>query len=448
MSIETLKVNDEDSYASAFSRLYEHPSHGDGWLREVRVEAMDRFLKTGFPTPRHEDWRFTNISPLKNTTFLLALSPTSLPSARAVGRALLPGLRGVALIFVNGHNAPGVYPLDSPPKGVVVLSLKEATLRFPELVREHIARYADQGDAFTALNTAFISDGAFIYVPKGVVVEKPIYVVYISTSSATPIVSFPRSLILLEEGSQAQVVEDYVSIGGGTHFTCAVTEVVADEGCVFHHYMLERENVESFNVSTLRVEQKRSSSVSSHSALIGGSIVRNNVHPVLAGEGADCLVNGVFMGRGTQHLDNFMRVEHASPHSGSRQFYYGILDDSSHGVFSGRIIVHKGAQKTDAKQTNRNILLSDSATIDTKPQLEIYADDVKCTHGATIGQIDSDALFYLRSRGIPGDEARAMLLTAFAGEGLERMGAAPVRRYLERFVSDWFEMARRARAAA
>ncbi|MEM4658119.1 MAG: Fe-S cluster assembly protein SufD [Candidatus Methanosuratincola sp.] len=448
MNIDALKVNDEDSYADAFLRLYEHPSGGDGWLREIRVSAMERFRKMGFPTPRHEDWRFTNISQLKSTPFLLASFPESLPSARAVGRALLPGLGGVALVFVNGYHAPGVYPVDSQPEGVVAISLKEAVQRFPELVREHLARYADQGDAFTALNAAFMGDGAFVYVPKGVVVEKPIYVAYLSISSDAPLVSFPRSLILLGEGAQAEVVEDYVSVGGGVHFTCAVTEVVAEEGSVFHHYMLERENVESFNVSTLRVEQKRSSAVSSHSALIGGALVRNNVHPVLAGEGADCLINGIFMGRGTQHLDNFMRVEHASPHSGSRQFYYGILDDSSHGVFSGRIIVHKGAQKTDAKQTNRNILLSDAATIDTKPQLEIYADDVKCTHGATIGQIDSDALFYLRSRGIPGDEARAMLLTAFAGEGLERMGAAPVRRYLERFVSDWFARARGARAEA
>jgi len=296
-------------------------------------------------------------------------------------------------------------------------------------------------DAFSALNTAFMQDGLFVFVPRGIILEAPIYALYVSTAAAAPTISHPRNLIVLEESAEASVVEDYVSLdSGGVHFSNVVTELVAGENSTLNHYLLERENDSSFNVSTFRIEQQRDSAVASHTALIGGSLVRNNIHPVLAGEGADCLINGVFMGRGTQHMDNFMMVEHASPHCNSRQFYYGVLDDKSRGVFSGRIIVHKDAQKTDAKQTNRNLLLSDAAQVDTKPQLEIYADDVKCTHGATIGQINKDALFYLRTRGIPEDGARNNLLVAFAGECVDRMPLEPVREFLRRIVTDWFRV--------
>ncbi|PYX80453.1 MAG: Fe-S cluster assembly protein SufD, partial [Acidobacteria bacterium] len=212
-------------------------------------------------------------------------------------------------------------------------------------------------------------------------------------------------------------------------------ELVAADQAVISHYMIEREALNAFNISTLRIQQGRGANVASHSVLLGGALVRNNVHPVLAGEGAECLVNGLFIGGGRQHMDNYMMVEHASPHCASRQFYNGILDGHAQGVFHGRIIVHNAAQKTDAKQTNRNLLLSDDAQIHTKPQLEIYADDVKCTHGATIGQIEEDALFYLRSRGIDEASARKLLLSAFASECLERMKQDGVRKYIEQVLS-------------
>jgi Fe-S cluster assembly protein SufD len=245
----------------------------------------------------------------------------------------------------------------------------------------------------------------------------------------------PRNLIVAEDQSQVAVIEDYASVGGeSVVFSNAVTELIAGESTVAQHYLIEREHLKAFNVQTLRIEQGRSANVASHSVLLGGGLVRNNVHPVLAGEGGECLINGLFIGNGRQHLDNYMLVEHASPHCGSRQFYNGILGGNAHGVFHGRIIVHKDAQKTDAKQTNRNLLLSDSAQIDTKPQLEIYADDVKCTHGATIGQIDENALFYLRSRAIDDTTARRMLLVAFASECLDRMKEGPARAHVERLV--------------
>jgi Fe-S cluster assembly protein SufD len=245
----------------------------------------------------------------------------------------------------------------------------------------------------------------------------------------------PRNLVVVEEESQATIIEEYVSLEDSGVLLCnSATELIAGESATVSHYMIEREHTEAFNISTLRIQQDKSANVASHALLLGGGLVRNNVHPVLAGEGGECLINGLFIGQGRQHLDNYMHVEHASPHCNSRQFYNGILDGHSHGVFHGRIVVHKAAQKTDAKQTNRNLLLSDDAQIDTKPQLEIHADDVKCTHGATIGQIDADALFYLQSRGIDEASARKILLLAFAGECLEHMKLGPAREHAERLI--------------
>jgi Fe-S cluster assembly protein SufD len=285
-----------------------------------------------------------------------------------------------------------------------------------------------------ALNTAFVEDGAYVHVKRGVVAEAPIHLLFVSSSDHTALMSHPRNLILFEDQSQGTVVEEYVSLGGGVMFSNSVTELVAGDDAHVSHYMIEREHKEAFNVSTLRIQQGRTANVASHSFLLGGGLVRNNVHPVLAGEGGECLINGLFVGSGKQHLDNYMHVEHASPHCASRQFYNGILDDKAHGVFHGRIVVHKDAQKTDAKQTNRNLLLSDDAQIDTKPQLEIYADDVKCTHGATIGQIDENALFYLRSRGMSEAEARQLLLLAFASECVERMRPGAAQIYVEQLI--------------
>ncbi len=316
--------------------------------------------------------------------------------------------------------------------------MAEALERRREDVEANLTKHVDfQDDFFSALNTAFLEDGGFVYVPRNTVLERPIHLLFVATATPEPTVSHPRNLIVVEEVSQAAVIEEYISLGGeAVYFSNVVTELVVGESSVVEHYLIERESAKAYNIGTLRIHQGRDSNVASHTMLFGGALIRNNVHPVLAGEGAHCLINGLFMPVGRQHMDNFMRVEHASPHCDSRQFYTGILDDDSHGVFSGRIIVHKDAQKTDAKQTNRNLLLSDNAQIDSKPQLEIYADDVKCTHGATIGQLDEEAVFYLRARGISLEAARALLLFGFAAENLERMRQEGVRDYVEELVTD------------
>jgi Fe-S cluster assembly protein SufD len=406
------------------------------WLRKLRQDAFTRFCEAGFPTTHDEDWRFTNVSAIAQTAFQLTRNCRVRASQKKLEPYQVPGA-SCQLVFVNGRFARELSSLGNLPDTVNVSSLAGEISSNPGAIEAHFGRYLDiRRDAFCALNTAFAEDGAFVHIPRGTLVEEPICLLFVSTGDDAPSMSHPRNLIVAEENSQATFVEDYVSLDGGAGFCNTVTELVAGDHTVLSHYMIESEHKQAFNISTLRIEQGRSANVVSHSVLLGGALVRNNVHPVLAGEGGECLINGLFIGNGHQQLDNYMLVEHASPHCGSRQFYNGILDGHAHGVFHGRIIVHEEAQKTDAKQTNRNLLLSDDAQIDTKPQLEIYADDVKCTHGATIGQIEGDALFYLRSRGIDEVSARKLLLFAFASECLDRMKHGPVRKHVEGLINE------------
>jgi Fe-S cluster assembly protein SufD len=424
------------NYLEAFGEL-EKRSAQPTWLRSLRDTAFDRFCENGFPTTKDEDWRFTNLSAISQTQFQLARDAYEPIEPATLQPFLVPGA-ACRLVFVNGRFVSALSDLESLPAGIKVSSLAAEIAKDTSTLEPNLGRYLNvERDAFGALNTAFIEDGAFVYLPRRTVLEAPISLLFISVPGGEPSVANPRNLIVAEEDSQGSIMEDYISLGSGVCFSNVVTELIAGDNTLISHYLIEREDVLALNVSTLFTRQGRSSNVASHSVLLGGALVRNNVHPVLAGEGAECLINGLFIGKERQHLDNYMLVEHASPHCSSRQFYNGILDDHAHGVFHGRIIVHKDAQKTDAKQTNRNLLLSDNAQIDTKPQLEIYADDVKCTHGATIGQVEEEALFYLRSRGVDEASARGLLLYAFANECLDRMSCAPVREYLQKQVQQW-----------
>jgi len=439
-----------ENYLESFSEFEKFATGRDlPWLRRLRQDAFARFCEVGFPTTHDEDWRFTNVSAIGRTPFRLIRNDRTRLSQHELEPYRVPGI-ACQLVFVNGRFARELSVLNNLPAGVEVSGLAGKTTSGPGAIELHLGRYLDtRGDAFCALNTAFAEDGAYVHIPRSTLVEEPIYLLFVSTADDAPSMSHPRNIIVAEEDSQATIVEDYVSLDRGAVFCNTVTELVAGDHTVLSHYMIEREHKEAFNISTLRIQQGRSTNVVSHSVLLGGALVRNNVHPVLAGEGGECVINGLFIGNGGQHLDNYMLVEHASPRCGSRQFYIGILDGHAHGVFHGRIIVHKDAQKTDAKQTNRNLLLSDDAQIDTKPQLEIYADDVKCTHGATIGQIEGDALFYLRSRGIDEVSARKLLLFAFATECLDRMKQGPVRKHVEGLINRClFQMANSAPGAS
>jgi len=413
-------------------------SQGPAWLTPLREAALARFNELGLPTPKHEEWRFTNLAPLSKISFREPGASTAAvrPDDVAAAGIDLPG--AVRLVFVDGRLVPGLSRLSGLPAGVTVAPLSEALKSHREQIEPHFARSVEQEqDAFAAMNTALIREGAFIHIPRGVALERPIILQSLTSAGTHPTVTHPRNLILIDEGAQATVIEDYAPLAAGdgpAHFTNALTEIVLGANAHAHHYFLERESPKAFNISTLRVQQHQGSDLSSHSVLLGGALVRNNVHITLDGERCESLLNGLFIPGQGQHMDNHMRVFHNKAHCNSRQYYKGVLDGNGRGVFSGRIFVAIDAQKTDAIQRNANLLLSPDAQIDTKPQLEIYADDVRCTHGATIGQLDPNSLFYLKARGLSDEAARAMLIFAFAGEGLDRMALEPLRDRLRAHV--------------
>ncbi len=402
------------------------------WLAGIREEATRRFLELGLPTLKDEDWRLTSLRPLELLRFSTSPEASALRESE-VAKLLFPGLDGPRLVFVNGRYCPEASSTAGLPREITVARLQDAGERERAVLRNHLARYASakDPDPFTLLNTALFEDVSFVHVPRGVTFETPIWLVHVSECRDAALLTSPRTLVVAEESSRVTVVEDCVGrSGSAAYFTNAVTEISVGANADVHHYLLERESPSAINISSLKVHQERDSRFVSHSVLLGGALIRNNVNPVLDGEGCHSVLNGLYVGDGTRHMDNLMRVEHAKPHCDSRQYYKGILSDSAHGVFSGRIVVAKGAQKTDAVQRNANLLLSPSARANTKPQLEIYADDVKCTHGATVGQLDDEAVFYLRSRGLDEAAARGLLVYAFAREALDRMEYEPIRRGL------------------
>jgi Fe-S cluster assembly protein SufD len=408
--------------------------NGQSWLHRLRKGAMKRFSELGFPTQREEDWRFTNVAPLAKIPFKpVAPDETNGFSAEKLERAAFQPGACCRLVFVNGHFAPSLSSV--PPAGVTVLSLAAVLDSHPEWLEPFLGRHAEfQNHAFTALNTAFINDGAFVSVPKGMIVAEPIYLLFASTAAGEGSVAHPRNLVVAGENSQVSILESYIGLEDEVYFTNAVTEIVAGANAVIDHYKLQRESSEAFHVATTQVYQQRGSKFSSQYVGLGGALVRNEVRALLDAEGCECTVNGLYMADGTQHMDNFTVIDHAKPRCASHELYKGILDGKAHGVFNGKIFVRQDAQKTDAKQTNKTLLLSDNAIINTKPQLEIYADDVKCTHGATIGQLQEEALFYLRARGIGIEEARSLLTYAFANDIIARIKLEPIRNQLEKIL--------------
>jgi Fe-S cluster assembly protein SufD len=353
-------------------------------LAEIRKRAAELFETRGYPTTRDEEWRFTNVAPIAKASF-----PVIAPNP-------------------NGH------------------SLREGLERHPGLIEEHLGQHASsEANAFVALNTAKFEDGAFVHVPRNTVVEEPLWIDFTAVADRA---THPRNLIIVDANSQVRIVERYR--GSGRYFTNAVTEIVVGENSIVEHVKLEEESPESFHVATIQVSQSRNSNFKSHNISFGGALVRNDVNTVLS-TGCEGTLNGLYLVSGKQHIDNHTALDHAAPHAASYEVYKGILDGTSSAVFNGKIFVRKDAQKTDAKQTNKNLVLSEGATINTKPELQILADDVRCTHGATIGQLDQEALFYLRTRGIGTTDARDLLIYAFARDIIDRIGIPNIREYLE-----------------
>ena len=398
------------------------------WLNELRQKGAARFAAVGFPTVRQEEWRFTNVSPIAETPFRLAdKAPTN--AAELAARVAIPQT-AARLVILNGHFAPELSSVEGAGSGLVAGSLARAIAEGrPECT--HLSAATADRVPFAALNTAFLDDGAFVVVPAGLVLADPIHIVVISGGAGRSM-AHPRTLIVAGANSQARVAQTFLGAAGEAHFTNAVTEVTVGDNAALDLYTDQRETDTAFHIASLHVQLARSSTFRSRAVTLGGRLLRNDIFAVLSGEGAHCALDGCYLVDGDRLVDNHTTIDHATPHCTSHELYKGILDGKARAVFNGRIIVREDAQKTDAKQTNRALLLSDEAQVNSNPQLEIFADDVKCTHGAAIGQLDDEALFYLRARGLTLREARDMLIHAYAGEVLEGIAIEALKQQLER----------------
>jgi Fe-S cluster assembly protein SufD len=403
---------------------------GPAWLRGARSGAMAWFAETGFPTTRKEDWRFTPVAPIANTAFVAAEPVHVRPEQLA---AYTFGEQTAAeLVFVNGVFVPELSQTSELPEGLVVGTLSDLLRRDPDRLEPILTKLAPwNGSPFTALNTAFLEDGAFVEVARHAIIDRPVHVLFYTSVSGPPPVVHPRLLFLAGEHSEVRVVETYAGGASQTYFTNTVSEFSVGDRAIVDHYRVQRESLAAYHVASMQVRTGRETAFVSHVMTFGGAIVRNDIGAVLNGEGGDTTLNGLYLAMGEQLVDTHTTIDHVLPHNGSHELYKGILGGRGRGVFNGKIIVRQDAQKTDAKQTNKALLLSDSAEINTKPQLEIFADDVKCTHGATVGQLDEEMLFYLRARGLGLHDARALLIRGFAGDVTNRVKFDPLRDRLD-----------------
>ena len=396
--------------------------------QNLRQEGRTKFRALPIPTAKTEDWRFTSVTPLLQQSFVLPTVPTI--DAKALPALSRPD--ALRLTFVDGWFVPALSRLEGVPAGVLLGNLAEPGANAEKLL-PHLARVAETRDhVFTALNQALLHDGAYLVLPANVVLDRPVEILYVTEGAGKNIDVHPRTLIVAGPHSRATVVERFLGLPGtGRPFVNAVAEIVLAEGAFVDHVKIQQESDRTFHLANTQVVQARGSNFTTHSILLGGAWVRNEIRVRFDDEGCEATVNGLYVGRGTQHLDNHTVIDHAKAHCNSHEIYKGVLADKSHGVFNGKIFVRKDAQKTDAKQTNKVLLLSDDATINTKPQLEIFADDVKCTHGATVGQLAEDQVYYLRSRGIGEEEARRILTFAFANDIVGRIKLDAIRDEIE-----------------
>ncbi len=432
---------EESAYQAAFRMLQERATSSDPhWLARLRESAMDRFEQLGFPSVREEEWKYTNVAPITKVKFEPVLGPDESGGALTVGDVTSFGYAEAQtsrLVFRNGVLLEGHSSVSGLPAGVVAIDLSKAIQdeKYHELIREHLARSADyNANGFTALNTAMLSSGAFVLIPEGVILESPLHLLFISDPVKSNPAAFPRVLIIAEENSRASLIESYAGVGNEAYLTDAVVEIVLRDGARLEHYKIQRESTQGFHIGTTSVNLGSNSGYDATAINFGAQLSRHDIQVMMAHEGAECWVDGLYMIGAGQHTDTHSVIDHQQPHCISHQLYKGILDGKSHAVFNGKIFVRHGAQKTDAMQTNKNLLLSKEARVDTKPQLEILADDVKCAHGAAVGQIDEDELFYLETRGIHPDLAKNLLTYGFAEEVIAKIKVDSLRTQLDEAV--------------
>lgn len=428
-----MNIHARNHYLSEFMRVAETlPGADVPWLGRLRATAIDRFAQRGFPTRRDEEWKYTNLAALENHPFFAAAARPDRATARAIANSLaLEDEAGHVLVFHNGHYMPSLSAAGKLPAGVQLCSLADALNAAPEALEPWLWDEEPQS-AFGALNAAFMSDGAFLRLERGTVLEEPVHLLFISTG--TDGMCHAKNIIVAEEGAAATVIEHHVGTDGALYFNNVVTRIFAAAGTAIVHHKLQQESREAFHVAGVHAFQQRDSRFESHSFSLGAALTRNDITTTFDAPGCEATLNGLYLADGNRHVDNHTRIDHRKPHCTSREHYRGVLDGTARAVFNGKIVVHPGAQKTSAFQANHNLLLSRDVEIDTKPELEIYADDVKCNHGATVGQLDEKQLFYLRSRGIDEAVARSLLVHAFAQELIERIRTGALRTRLEQLL--------------
>ena len=416
------------SFENTLNGEKEFPFH------QIRKDAIKKFSALNFPSIKDEEWKYTNINPLLSKAFK---SADSIPEVdpQFIDKYLFDKKDFITLVFVNGYFSKEFSDVESVPKGLILETISEAIKKHPELVLNYFAKSASaEKNIFTALNTAFADHGTFVHVEENAIIEKPIQILYVT--KADDIFVSPRNLFLVSKNAQVKITETYTGFGDRSYFTNQVTEFIVNDSAVVEHVRIQDEHLQSFHISTLSVDLEKSSNFSSYNINFGGALVRNNVNATFNNSFAECRLNGLYVTEGNQFVDNHTMIDHAKPNCLSNELYKGILNDTSRGVFNGKVFVRQDAQKTNAYQQNKNILLSNDAVVNTKPQLEIFADDVKCSHGATVGQLDKDQLFYLKARGIQEKEAKAILIYAFASDVVHSISMLQVRDHLEALLAE------------
>ncbi len=425
--------NTKDLYISNFNALEESLNgQSKSPFHELRKNAMEKFGQFDFPTTKHEDWKYTNVSAIHNFDFT-GTSNVKV-TKEELKKHLIPGLDANLVVLVNGHYSNELSNVKEKAKGVIVDSFQSVLKTNPELILKYFGKYAEIDNGFIALNTAFANDGVVIYVPENTVLDKQVFILNLTGSADAYVLSQPRNLIVAEKNSKVSIVDLFHSISEKETLTNVVNEVVVGEGAHVEMYKIQDENQKAFHINRTQSHQSANSTFTIYNVTLGGQLVRNDSNVVLDAENCTGNLYGLYLTEGTQHVDNHTLIDHAKPHCLSNELYKGVLNDKSRGVFNGKVFVRKDAQKTNAYQSNKAILLTDEATIDTKPQLEIYADDVKCSHGAAIGQLDYDAVFYLRSRGIPEEMAKTVLIRAFADDIFDLIPSEALHEYLNKLV--------------
>ena len=420
-----------EHYLGEFSRL--EPVQLD-WLRKVRDSAIEKFRSTGFPTTRVEDWKYTDIRPIVAKNFVPTVAGRDIPSQEEIQRLGFSNMDCYELVYVNGSYSADLSSI-SGLEGITVSSISEALRSDNSAIKTCFEKFNEKDrNAFDSLNSAFLTDGSYIYVPDNSQIDKPIHLLFIGRQAGESAACHIRNLIILGNNSRATVIESYTGINVEEYLTNTISDITIGTGARLDHYKLQRESINGYHIGSIRAALKKDSSLESHSISLGGALVRNNINADLEEPGAEIIMNGLYIAGGKQHVDNHTCVHHRVANTRSEENYRGVLDGKARGVFNGKVVVHEQAQKTDASQSNANLLLSNDAEVDTKPELEIYADDVKCSHGATVGQLDQDMLFYLQSRAIDKTAARSLLTFAFAEEIIKRIKFAPIRERLEQSV--------------